>query len=349
MNTEETCQWLMENGGPVIRYRTAAELMPHASQVEIIRLREELVKCGLVKTYFERFLPSISLNDIHGGKVTAFENVIGKLTDFGLGRGIPEIDEYTLPYRKWLKENADRPLDHIFDMFMRTLVAGFLARAGYHDEPAVKLLLLNHLEEVYDFTKNKDYDVFVPGKKKGAKPELKRELISDLVMSLPTVYDIVGWGAYLPEHGTKEELLKADTVIEYVLTDEYQGLPPGYDIKVDNSSRSWAMGWNVQVPGFPSSQNYYKSVGHMVNLLINFRAVRLHPWLKEMMAGLEEYRTGDGTYLFPREYLPENSSGYWIIGACVGLEENRRNSKALEVESTFWMARFKKALTEAAK
>jgi hypothetical protein len=343
MKAEETYKWLMENGGPVIRYRTATELMP-SGRTDVSKLKEAVLKNELVKGYFKQAVPILGINDIHGSKTTAFENIIGKLTDFGLGRGVAELDRYTEPYLKWLRENAVRPLEHIFDMFMRTMVAAFLARAGYSKELSVKKVLLDHLDFVYEFTKNKDYGIFEPGKKKGAKPMIKRELTCDLNMPLPNAYDMVGWGAYLPEYGAKEELLKADNIIEYIMTQDYQGFPPSYDVKVDNSSRSWAMAWNVQLPGFKSSQNYYNCTIHMMNLLANFRMARQHSWFKDTIGKLEEFKTGDGTYLFPREYLLEKTPGYWISGVCMGLEENRRSNKAMEVESTFWMAKFHKAL-----
>ena len=85
----------------------------------------------------------------------------------------------------------------------------------------------------------------------------------------------------------------------------------------------------------------------MINLLINFKAARQHPWFKESMNYLESYRTEKGTYTFPAGYLEEKTNGYWVIGVRMGLEEKRRRN--LEAESTFWMAKFKKVLQQILK
>jgi hypothetical protein len=70
-----------------------------------------------------------------------------------------------------------------------------------------------------------------------------------------------------------------------------------------------------------------------------FPTARAHPWYRNALAHLDQYATGRGTWIFPRAYLPEKSAGYWVSGSYMGLEGNRRASSALEIESTFWMAK----------
>jgi len=53
---------------------------------------------------------------------------------------------------------------------------------------------------------------------------------------------------------------------------------------------------------------------------------------------LEEFRSENGRYLFPRNYLQERPLGYWVSGLWMGLEENRRSNLSLEIESSFRMA-----------
>jgi hypothetical protein len=47
-------------------------------------------------------------------------------------------------------------------------------------------------------------------------------------------------------------------------------------------------------------------------LLAHFPTARTHPWFQQALSHLENYRTPDGTYAFPRDYLTEAPSGYWI-------------------------------------
>ena len=59
------------------------------------------------------------------------------------------------------------------------------------------------------------------------------------------------------------------------------------------------------------------------------------------MEYLESCCTGNGTYRFPRSYLQERASGYWVTSAYMGLEQNRRVKTAIELESTYWMLKIK--------
>jgi hypothetical protein len=59
---------------------------------------------------------------------------------------------------------------------------------------------------------------------------------------------------------------------------------------------------------------------------------------------LETYQTERGTYNFPSTYLVEMKAGYYVGGEYMGLEDNRRNPKTLELESTFRMLLLKKRI-----
>ena len=122
MKKEELGAWLFENGGPVIRYRTATELMPSNKKLDIRRLTQDLLRSPQVKKWLKNLVPprclskespgwnihvlKSSLMDVHGPKPTVLTTALGKLTDFGLKKGIPELDRRTLPYRKWLEDRG---------------------------------------------------------------------------------------------------------------------------------------------------------------------------------------------------------------------------------------------------
>ena len=62
------------------------------------------------------------------------------------------------------------------------------------------------------------------------------------------------------------------------------------------------------------------------------------------MTLLDSFSTEHGTYCFPRKYLSEKHSYYLYAGMHMGLGEVPRDSRALELESTFRMARIKKLI-----
>ncbi len=363
MNEEELYTWLFEHGGPVICYRTATELMAPDKELDIQQLKDEMLQSRIVKTWLECLVPPVLLlkepvditphvlqsgiMELHGSQPIRLENVLGKLTDFGVKKGIPELDQRTLPYREWLTQYVEQPIKNVFGKYNIFMLAAFLARAGYLEEPGVQHALKTRLNMVYDFTRKGNYDIYVPNKFIRKHPLIKLEVTPNGDSYLPLIYDIIGWSAYLPEFGTEEERDEADTILRYILNAEYQKLPWGYGVMGDGTGRTWNMGWSAHVPRYfdiLDKEFMDKSVVHMISLLINFDAARQHPWLTESMNHLESYRTEKGTYIFPSNYLEEKSNGYWVIGVRMGLEENRKRN--LELESTFWMAKFQKMLSQ---
>ncbi len=360
LKNEELSAWLFENGGPVVRYRTATELFPPNKSLDIQQLTHKMLRCPQVQKWLSNIRPpclllnnpvttphvlTSGIMEVHGSKPDNIENVLGKLSEFGVKKGVPELDERTLPYRKWLEKITEYHTLNVFDAFSMSLVAAFLARAGYTEELAVGSVLKKRLNTVYDFVRRGDYDIYVPGKYIRKLPLIKPDVVEGGVCRLPVIYDIIGWGTFLPKHGTEDDLGKADTIIGYIFNKEYQKFPWGYGVMGDVSGRTWSLGWSVHLPGFSGSisPNLASTLRvQMINLLINFRATRQHPWLKESLNHLEQFRTNEGTYLFPRNYLQEKPTGYWVNGYRMGLEENRRASR--ESESTFWMAKFHKML-----
>jgi hypothetical protein len=369
MKTTETYQWLMENGGPVIRYRTATELMAPDKTVKFQKLRDDLLKSPLALTWLEQLTPawfltqeltdqrdlSFAINSIHGSKPALLENVMGKLTDFGLKKGIPELDSRTLLYRKWLTEHVDSQYGHFFGAFLLFEIAAFLARAGYSDEPAVRDNLKRRLDIVYQTACGRGYDIYedpagyrkMPANFRG-RGLINQDLTREGNIALPLVYDMIGWPAFLASGGSKEDRAKMDVIIGYIFRDEYQKLPWGYGAVTDGKGHYWSCGWSVNLPGFSGVDK--QAIGNygllqMADIMFDFSAARRQPWSKECLAHLEQFKTPDGTYLFPREYLPEKPAAYWVVGGKMALEENPRNQKALEIESTFRMAVLQKKIS----
>lgn len=96
--------WLLKNAGSVICYRAATELLKGSNRREVEGLREALFSDGLVQFWLGNLRPDFSRNVMHSGKSEGYENVIGKLCEFGLRKGMRVLDERTAPLRRWLDE-----------------------------------------------------------------------------------------------------------------------------------------------------------------------------------------------------------------------------------------------------
>ena len=345
----EQIEWLLTRGGPVIRYRTAREILDKPP-AEIMSLAEELLQSSLVKMWLDRLRPSKELNLLHSSKETAYENVMGKLTQLGCHSGMSLFDEKTRPFLDWLGIRVDST-EFVWTPFMRMVVGAFLCAAGYHHQPSIQAYFQHRLDILWRFTKEKDFDIYTdrtqyPDIPKGFhdKPLVKPELYTGGEEQFPTIYDMVALAHY-PFHLRSEAIQqKIDAVIEYILHPSYQAFPEGYGLMRAGKRKYYAIGWSVHLPRYPNQE---QKIGE--NLLVqrlvmmsNFPAARKHPWFKENVAMLENFRTDQGTYMFPRSYLQERPSGYWVTSAYLGLEENRRIKTAIELESTFWMLMIKK-------
>ena len=95
--------WLLENGGPVIRYRTATELLNEPKIINIEQLSQELIRSQMVGAWLERLGTSKEFVHLHSSKMTAYENAMGKLVQLGCKNGITPFDQKTLSFRKWLQ------------------------------------------------------------------------------------------------------------------------------------------------------------------------------------------------------------------------------------------------------
>lgn len=147
--------WLLENGGPAIRYRAAMELLVSPVDVDLERLESDLLVSPMTQLWLERVGQPGGLFAFHSSKPDAFENAASKLCDLGLSAGTPVFDERMSPYRRWLDEQA-QAIDAIADVdyaeigtpeatqsavdrgirwFEAMLVAARLAWMGYADAP----------------------------------------------------------------------------------------------------------------------------------------------------------------------------------------------------------------------
>ena len=117
----EPTEWLMNNAGSVIRYRTAHEILGEP----VTKLEKELLNSTLVLNWLGYLKPYFGASQLHNAKSEAFENTMGKLYEFGLRSGISPLDRRIAPFLEWLKTKAH--------WFSRILVSGFLCMTGYSD------------------------------------------------------------------------------------------------------------------------------------------------------------------------------------------------------------------------
>jgi hypothetical protein len=141
-----------------------------------------------------------------------------------------------------------------------------------------------------------------------------------------------------------------ETVVAYILHPDYQALDEGYGYMRAGKRRYYSMGWSVHLPGY-NGLDFERTMHatmyvQRLELMAHFPIARRSQWFRDGVQHLEGYRTARGTYRFPARYLREQQSGYWVQGAYMRLEENRRSRQSLELDSTFRLLKIEKLCQE---
>jgi hypothetical protein len=291
-------------------------------------------------------LPS-SNGALHGSMPTSYENVAGKLTQLGCNRGMASFDARMAPFRAWLAERQTAPQP--WHLFYGTLVAAALARGGYRDE-AIGRTVADRLDALHAFARLKRYDLYIPQDTHPGfpdafrgKPLISPEISGPAVLRIPIIEDILLLDAWYDGLDAADRA-RANVVVAYILDPAYQSLPQGYGVVKGDGRRYYSHGWSVHLAGYAGFGDMGWEQATLVprlELLARFPAAWSHGYFSAVLAHLDTFRTPQGSWAFPREYLRDRP-GYWVSGYLLGMEEDRRDKKAIQLESTFRMLRIRR-------
>lgn len=348
MDSDDLIQWLLTNAGPSIRYRLIDEIVNEQDVGVVNKALNEMLNSSEVIIWLDRLTPDFSLNGIHSSNPGAYENVMGKLAMLGLRAGLHQLDIKTIPFRTWLSDSLKDEIEFPHSVFQKTIIASFLAYAKYGRIKPVVDHFKSRLNALIKFAENPNFEsIFVDKSKYKGVPKSSHRIVNpdlypDQQFILPWIHDIRGLAFCETIMESTSLRKKCETVIEMILTKDYQSLPWSYGI-ARYGKRYYAIGWAVLLPGFNSEVGKSNFGEFLLNLemMANFKAARESEWFSNSIRFLENYKTNRGTYLFPHAWLPEKKVGYWVGGLHMGLEVNRRTKIAIECESTFWMLHIK--------
>ena len=329
--------FLMAHGGPVLRWRTANELIGFGHGIDLAALRSDLLAFSEVR----RWLDLLGSGPVHHSKDSSAENALAKLCEYGLRAGIKELDEHALPY--CAVGQGERYYEEAL------IIVPFLVRAGYASDPRVASWLEQRIELLYEQACHNDYDFYMNETERNCLPASQKTMHGSTklfyqqqfnihwgVLGLPTCYDLYAL-AYLPKEDAHLRD-KVEKIVAYLLNPAFQDTPGGY-IWNPRLHRAYAAG-RVFLACLPGRSEPEKLV-LFLEMLAQFECGRSCDWFRQGMAELKSFRLEGGTYRFPRLYLNEKSGYYLYAGMHMGLGEFPRNDHALELKSTFRMERLK--------
>jgi hypothetical protein len=323
----------MENAGPVVRYRTMTELM-NVNDAELLRntLSDVLSLPQTQKRLTQ--LKNLDFNRIHGSDSTHLENVLPMLNDFGLYFGMDS-------FLNDVKNNSSESEAFYGNANYNGIISyPFLLRSRYPINGLLEFVI-ERINTIYDFTRRMDFDIYddAANHKNVPKPFRDRPIIKPSVACgnicrLPLIYDIVAM-AEVYNRVPADIKHKIDNIVGYILSHNYDTVVFGYGILSAGSRKYYSMGWDCKKP-FNDDQDYSYPNLHRLLLYSCFPTAVKSIWIKNAIDFLTQYKTSNGTYVFPKDYLRETDSN-WVLGSHMSLAENRRKKDWIEIESTFYM------------
>ena len=342
---QDAIAWLLQEGGPAIRYRTATELVDDDTGIDVERLAADLVASSMVQQWVARIREPGDMWRYHGSNPDALENACAKLCELGLRAGmLDEFDRRMAPYRRQLAGDPGSVWNPI--------TGACLTWAGFHDDVLLDWLQ-ERLQALYELALAGSYDIYIDQDAYGDYPAAfrKRPLVdpqyNGRLVGIWDVYAMAHWPEGL---ASPEAQGQVDAVIAYILHPDYQALDEGYGVMRAGPRRYYSIGWSVHLPGYGDADFerpiHAATFVQRVELMARFSVARQSAWFEQSLAHLESYRTDRGTYRFPAAYLREQANGYWVSGAYMRLEDDRRRRQSLELDSTFRMLKIKRLILD---
>ncbi len=356
--------WLMENADSVIRYRIANEFIKDGNNCDLKDLQQKMLENTEVQLWLENLRLKIPSQDrrhdmVHGSFDFSFENAMLKALQLGLHAGIPQLDDALQFYFRYLQNEAANT-DKKRTLFYSNIIASMLLKAGYRTELVVSYMK-GSLDELYSFTRLKNYDIYVENRSefKGLptiwknKPIIKPEIFVRFGFGYPMIYDMIGLSA-MYQLGDTDINEKIENVVDYIVNDEFHdkiadgyGIIPEPEDRAPGRAKYHGMGWDPKLPGYYNMDEYVKTnparLLFFADIMCDYPGVVKSRWYNDAITIFEQFKTSNGTYCFPKEFLREKG-GYAVQGFHLGLGENRRKKLWCEIESTFRMVRLKSKL-----
>ncbi|MBS4537718.1 hypothetical protein GOQ27_04545 [Clostridium sp. D2Q-11] len=346
---ENTIDFLLNHGDPVIKYRTMTELLEVTDDNQVQNLKKQLVEYSKTKKrlyYLESKDKLHDFNGVHGATNYHLENSLPMLLDYGVKKGFVTFDKIMKPILERLKKQVF-PEDHVFSNFINIIIFPFLYKSGFR-ESWIKNFMVERLDILYNFTIQKNYDIYdnnnyyksIPTSFKNRRI-IKPDLYINGHFKIPLIYDIYGL-AEMSKEADETTLNKIKSVIDYILDSAYLQFDDGYGILVNGDRNYLAMGWDAKLP-INQDDILTPEILHRLELMAHFKNAVEDNWFKSNYNKLKEYRSEKGTYQFPKIVL-QKKTGCWVHGRHMDLGENRRKLLAYELESTFRVLKINKIL-----
>ena len=344
-------EWLLDNSDIPIKYTLTKDKVYLEEYMENSELKYWLSQ---LKQRWE----NNELGAIHGSHDYRMENILGKCYILGLSNTIPIFSQYMTFIIDFLKKHIHTPREEQLSFGKiysyrdyETVLSCFLPMLGYSDEPSIKFIAEKRISIIYNFVNQKRYDIYAePSKFKGVKKEwreyiLNPELYADGNIALPTMHDLILFaGIYSKLDKVKKD--KVDKTVAWILDAQYMMFNPryGYFYVPGGSYNVKAVISKIHLVDLNKMAIYNGDLGSLIFtyfILSHFKSAKESEWFRMATAYLENYKTSEGRFIFPKYMIIEKPDSYVISGGHMNIGENKKSKKYSEIISTYWMDKIK--------
>jgi len=372
---DNNIQWLTENGGAAIKLRLIKEGLISQDSYDINELADEILQNEKIKnaiTYFDKFIDyPEKLGDtpyrkyfrenrdpVHGCFEDCLEMYMPFLIRLGFMKGVKVLDGKIVylqdAYKAFNRQDAQNNTAPMLGIIITT----YLLWSGYYFDDIEKIMT-DRLNVVHKVTTIDSFEYYEKDINKIRSPKrwmnnliLKDEFNPYYInagYSLPIIYDIglmLEIYKFIKDENVKD---KIDDVMRFILNPQYQKIRGNYGwIWSFNEKTYHACGPGICLPLFESDELN----GGEWSFLNILEMMSLSPvmckskWFNKCMNYLEQYKTENGTYLYPDQFFnhltyhaPAGISALCeaIISKDVvsSIKKNRKKSFAYELYGTF--------------
>lgn len=344
-------EWLIENAQIPIKYNLSKQGNLEDDLFKNIEIKYWI---SFLQEYYELDL----VTKIHGSHDYRVENILGKLWLLGMNSKIERFDILVQFYIKFLNTQIGKTREKelsfgkIYSYYDFELVlASFLSLLGYSDEPCIEFISQKRVDYLYEFTKEKRYDIYVDGSKyTGVKKDwqpylINPELYKDGNISIPCVHDFILLSSLNSKLNEKNKV-KIDSIVSWIFSDKYSDMKSGYGYFYAQG-KSYNVKSIIRKFDLPNIENVMIEKTDINSLILktyilsNFATAQTSKWFKSSITFLSSFMNDNGRYLFEKDMLSEKRDTYFTSGGHMNVGEDKSNKKYYEILSTYWMYRIK--------
>lgn len=292
---------------------------------------------------------TIPLSIIHGAKTSALENIIYTLIERNINCNDKDFDKVFGPLISFFNKqeklntfivaNTECSSFDFSNNFSIYIIFCLLLSAGYYESFLIDFCE-NKIDMLSTFCVKMRFDIFCNENECKGIPKpfrqykvVKQEFTNHCNYKIPLLYDLYFFKTIYKE-SSKNTKAKIDSVLRYILSDEYQELPKGYGLVQSEKNHYYAIGWDAKFPQQNKNEELTAETLHRIELLSCFPIAKENNWYKENLNLILSYKTKSGDYDLPHSALPQTDR-YWITGGRKSLGENRRTKEGYIQNSTY--------------